>query len=151
MKTKIIIFSICLIFSITNAFANVGVGFGTWIFQGFKPQQGVKGKLADLTVVSLNMFSYTSSFAITSGTSGYKEGAPIGLTLVESFVAENMDNLAIDIARGDGQYLDALAHLMEVSNKDSFKNILKNNFNLIYPTKEITSKDVVKNIILVNS
>lgn len=70
---------------------------------------------------------------------------------MESFVAENMDNLAIDIARGDGQYLDALAHLMEVSNKDSFKNILKNNFNLIYPTKEITSKDVVKNIILVNS
>lgn len=151
MKKKVIIFSICLIFSITNAFANVGVGFGTWIFQGFKPSQGYKGKLAELTILTWNGFSYTSTFAITSGTSGYKEGAPIGLNLVDSFVAENMDNLAIDIARGDGQYLDALAHLMKVSNKDSFKNNLKNNFNKIYPTKEITSKDVVKNIILVNS
>jgi len=62
-----------------------------------------------------------------------------------------MDSLANDIAKGHGEYLDTLAHLMKVQNKDTFKNSLHKNFNKIYTSKDVTSKEVVANIKEINS
>lgn len=142
MKRMLVIaLSICSIFTVSDVFAsNAGVGFGAVVFQGSK------GKVSEILAVTTNGTSYSSTFAITLGTSGYKDGLVIGVNVVDAYVADNMDNLATDIAKGDGEYIDALAHLMKVSNKEAFKNKLHENFNQIYTTKDVTSKEVSKNI-----
>ncbi len=140
-KLVVMLFAASMIMAVSDVFANnAGCGFGTFIMKG------QKGKLFEILAVTTNGTSASSTFAITSGTSGYKEGSVIGVNIVETYVAQNMDNLATDIAKGDGEYLDTLAHLMKVENKDGFKNTLHTNFNRIYKSKDITSKQVVSEI-----
>jgi L-fucose mutarotase/ribose pyranase (RbsD/FucU family) len=59
-----------------------------------------------------------------------------------------MDNLANDIARGQGEYLNTLAVLMDVPevSRTDFYARLQNNFSLIYTSPEIKSGDVLRNI-----
>lgn len=140
---KVLIGSIMLLvtFFVVDAFANnVGCGFGTEILKG------KKGKVMEVIAVTTNGTSGSITFAITTGTSGYREGSVIGVNIVDVYISENMDNLASDIAKGDGEYLDTLAHLMKVENKQEFKNKLHQNFNKIYNSKDIQSKEVVANI-----
>ena len=130
----------------TQVFAdNIGPGLGRTALKG------KSGKVMELVGTFLNGLCGNGTFAITSGTSGYQEGATIGLNSVDLYVAENMDSLANDIAKGNGEYLDTLAHLMKVENKDAFKENLHKNFNKIYTSKDVSSKEVVANIKSFNS
>jgi hypothetical protein len=129
-------------FSANAAFAagNVGCGFGTQLLKG------KTGKFFEILAITTNMTSYSSTFAVTSGTSGYQEGVAIGMNDVEIFVAKNMDSLATDIARGDGEYVTTLASMMDVKDINGFKSKLKTNFDKIYSASGVTSKEVVVNI-----
>jgi len=142
MKKSIrIVISVIMLFSVSCLYAdNTGCGLGTALFKG------KSGKVLELFAITTNWSTYSQFCAITSGTSGYTEDGMIGINLVEVFVADNMDSLASDIAKGEGEYIDALASLMKVDNKKTFKTKLHKNFYKIYPTKEITSKEVVANI-----
>lgn len=145
-KVLVVLFASFMMFSVSELFAdNVGCGLGRIVMKG------KQGKVFEVLGVTTNATSYSQTFAITSGTSGYKEGVVIGVNLVDVYVAENMDSLANDIAKGDGEYLDTLAHLMKVDNKDAFKDKLHKNFNKIYNSKDVTSKEVVANIKEINS
>lgn len=145
-KVLVSLFALAITLMVSDVFANnVGCGFGTEILKG------KKGKVFEVLAVTTNGTSASSTFAITSGTSGYKEGSAIGVNIVDVYVAENMESLANDIAKGDGEYLDTLAHLMKIENKVAFKNNLHKNFNKIYTSKDVTSKEVVANIKEFNS
>ncbi len=125
----------------TQVFAdNIGPGLGRLLLKGSK------GKVMEFVGTTLNGICGNGTFAITSGTLGYQEGAVIGTNLVDEYVAQNMDSLANDIAKGNGEYLDTLTHLMKVENKDAFKDNLHKNFGKIYTSKDVTSKEVVANI-----
>jgi hypothetical protein len=140
-KVFIVVVACLMVFAVAEVYANnVGCGFGTELMKG------KQGKLFEVLAVTTNGTSGSSTFAITTGSSGYKEGAVIGVNMVDVYVAENMDSLATDIAAGRGEYMDTLAHLMKVDNKDAFKDMLHKNFNKIYTSKDITSKQVVTNI-----
>ena len=140
-KVITLCFTAFIALSLSNAFANnVGCGFGTVVLEG------KKGKVFEVLAVTTNGTSASSTFAITSGTSGYKEGLTVGVNIVEAYVAQNMDNLAKDIGKGNGEYVDTLAHLMKVNNKVEFKKLLKKNFDKIYNSDSIKSKQVVNNI-----
>ena len=143
-KFLVIAFTLCAtaVFADNN---NLGCGFGAELLKG------KQGKLFEVLAVTTNGTSASSTFAITTGSSGYKEGQVIGVNIVDVYVAENMDSLATDIAKGDGEYLDTLAHLMKVQDRDSFKDKLHQNFNKIYTSKDVTSKEVVANIKEINS
>ncbi len=132
-----------LVFASAEVFAagNTGCGLGAVLLKG------KKGKFFELVATCLNnVTSHSQTFAITSGTSGYEEGAVIGMTDVEVFVAKNMDSLATDIARGNGEYVDTLASMYKVQDVDGFKTKLRNNFDKIYTNTGVTSKEVVANI-----
>lgn len=64
------------------------------------------------------------------------------------YVSENMDNLANDIARGQGEYLNTLAVLLEVpeASRTIFYSKLQNNFGSIYSSSNVTSVDVLNTI-----
>ncbi len=93
---------------------------------------------------------YTGTFGVTTGTSGCDqfEGIVFDSKRVEKFVASNMDNLAKDIAKGQGEYLNTLADIMEVKNNDRgvLFSTLQKNFDKIYTTDDITANAVVENI-----
>ncbi len=136
-KIMVTILLLALSFMVKEAFANnTGCGFGTAIFKG------KKGKLYEILAVTTNGTSGSSTFAITSGTSGYEKGSAIGMSSVDFYIAENMDGLASDIAKGDGEYLDTLAQMMKVKDKAAFKEKLHKNFKYIFPGKDVTSNQV---------
>ena len=143
---KILAGTIFFTFTVTSAFAgqsNYGCGLGTLVF-------GEKNSLFSQTLtMTTNQLTFTQFFGITSGTSncsGYS--GMVYNEKAEKFVAENMDNLASDIARGNGDYLTTLGVLLEVSEKDRtrFNSKLHNNFSKIYTSESVTHKDVLKNI-----
>ncbi|MDI6797464.1 MAG: DUF3015 family protein [Desulfatibacillaceae bacterium] len=122
---------------------NYGCGLGTMIFGN------THTLLSQVAAASTNQAFGSQYFGISSGTSECK--SPESLVYsprVKVFVAENMDSLALDIARGQGLYLEALAALIEVpaENRGEFYTLLQANFSSIYPDGQVTSDDVVSNI-----
>lgn len=126
----------------TAVFAdNVGTGLGRVALQG------KSGKGWELLGTFLNALCGNGTFAITTGTLGYRNGARIGMNEdVKVFVAQNMDSLATDLARGEGEYLDTLANLMQIEDKAVFNSKMKANFNNIYTSYGVSSEQVVENI-----
>ena len=89
------------------------------------------------------------TFAMSSGTSDC--GRPETLAMLDKlniFVADNMDVLAVDIAQGNGESLDALAEIAAIpeAKRPVFYSTLQNKFNQIYPTPEVTHDTVVSEI-----
>ena len=57
-----------------------------------------------------------------------------------------MNNLAQDIAQGQGESLEAICSILEVENADAFNSKLQENFGDIYTSDEITHQDVISNM-----
>jgi hypothetical protein len=122
---------------------NTGCGLGTLIMKGNE------GLLFQVLAVTTNGTFGNQTFGITSGTLDCDKPAKFASNeKINTFVADNMDSLANDIARGQGEYLNTLAVLMEVpeGTRADFYSKLQSNFSRIYPSTSITSVDVVKNI-----
>ena len=123
-----------------GAFAtSVGPGLGYVVF-GKKSGAGW-----DLLASTTNGTSATQWFAITFGTSGYNGGL-IGMEETDKFIADNMDALAADIAQGDGEYVDTLSTMLNVSDSVAFKASLQNNFDEIFSSSDVSAKEVSNKI-----
>ena len=123
---------------------NTGCGLGTLVFEG------QNGLVSQTFAVTTNGTFGNQTFGITSGTSNCEQ--PKAYTHNEklnTFVADNMDNLAQDIARGNGEYVNTLAVLMDVpeTQRISFRSQLQSHFSQIYPSDKVTHSEVVQNII----
>lgn len=127
---------------------NTGCGLGTLVFEG------QNGLVSQTFAVTTNGTFGNQTFGITSGTSNCEQ--PKSYTRNEklnTFVADNMDNLARDIARGNGEYVNTLAVLMDVpeTQRISFRSHLQSHFSQIYPSDKVTHSEVVQNLIHVVS
>lgn len=143
-KTLTSVLAVLVIMSGTALFAdNIGPGLGKIALEG------KSGKGWELLGTFLNALCGNGTFAITTGTLGYKEGARIGMNEdVKVFVAQNMDALATDIAKGEGEYLDTLASLMQ-EDKVEFNGKMKANFKNIYTSYGLSAEEVAENILKV--
>lgn len=120
----------------TSAFATkVGPGLG-WILFG---QQS--GPVYDLLAAVTNGTLCSGLFAITFGTSGY-DGGLIGMEETDKFIADNMDALATDIAMGEGEYVDTLSAMLNVSDSVAFKAALQANFDNIFSSSDVSAAEV---------
>ncbi len=123
---------------------NTGCGLGSMIIEN----QNTVAK--QFVAAFTNGISGNQTFGITTGTLGCdKPELFVQNEKVEKFVADNMDNLAVDIAAGDGETLETLAALLNVSDKTSFKTKLKNNFDAIYSDESVTSAKVIDAIVTI--
>lgn len=125
---------------------NTGCGLGSMVFEG---QNGLMSQTAAATT---NGTFGNQTFGISSGTLNCEQFKTFAYNeKVGVFVAENMDNLARDIARGQGEYVNTLAVLMEVPDvkKASFRSQLQAHFSDIYPSNKVTHSEVVQNILVV--
>jgi len=123
--------------------ANTGCGLGTQLWQG------KNGIAAQFFAMTTNGTCYNQTFGISSGTLGCQPFSGLVFnSKVDAFIAGNMDNLANDIAKGNGEYLDTLAVLMDVdaAQRNAFNVALQNNFKNIYTSESVTSDEVKRNI-----
>jgi hypothetical protein len=142
-KTITIVAAFCFMFT-ANAFAanvseDCGCGLGKHLIG---EKEGLLWKLAG---TCLNGTSGNQTFGMTSGTLGCDSDRELAMNeQVDNFVADNMDNLAIDIASGEGESLDALAEIamIEKDGKDVFFSKLQDNFDEIYPTDTVSYSHV---------
>lgn len=138
-KIAVLVAAGMLAFS-SSAFAtNVGPGLG-YILIGDKT-----GAVWDLLASFLNGIYWNQYFAITFGTSGYDKGL-VSMTETNQFVADNMDALAADIAKGEGEYIDTLSGMLNVSDSVAFKAALQNNFDEIFTSADVSAEEVTNKI-----
>ena len=122
---------------------NVGIGVGTMIFEG---QSGLVSQVA---ASSTNYILWNQAFAISTGTLGARPFTGIVSNgEVQTFVRENMDQLAREMAAGQGESIDTLAELIAVpaAQRAEFAQKLQSQFGAIYASPTITSTEVVENI-----
>ena len=125
---------------------NVGCGLGYIIFKG------KDGLLSQTCAATTNGTFGNQTFGITSGTSECEQYSTFTANdKLDKFVSDNMDNLAVDIARGQGEYLNTLAVLLEVpeGERAGFYTKLQTHFSDIYTADTVTYVDVIKNIEIV--
>ncbi|MFW5860878.1 MAG: DUF3015 family protein [Spirochaetota bacterium] len=149
MKKTVLLMALCMFVaavSISEAGVvrnNAGCGLGSMAF-GDKD-----GLLFQLLASSTNGICGNQTFGMTSGTLGC---APmkgiVSNEKINNYVADNMDNLATDIAKGQGEYLNTLAVLMDVPENDRTQlyTKLQSNFSKIYTSENVTSEEIVQNI-----
>jgi hypothetical protein len=122
---------------------NTGCGLGSIVFEG------KEGLVSQICAATFNGTFGNQTFGITSGTSNCKQHETLWANeKLNTFVADNMDNLARDIAKGKGEYLNTLAVLMEIPHAEraDLYAKLKNNFSNIYTSDNVSHLDILKNI-----
>ena len=121
---------------------NTGCGLGSLIMQGND------GLLFQVLAVTTNGTFGNQTFGISSGTLNCKQPGKFATReKINSYIADNMDNLARDVAAGQGEYLDSLAELMSIpaADRPGFNLALHQNYTQIF-ANAADHADVLDNI-----
>lgn len=124
---------------------NVGCGLGTQLWGHSADNSVLKQALAATT----NGTFGNQTFGITSGTSGCRKPANfVSNQKLQKFIADNMDQVAMDISAGKGETLDTIADLLNVpaEKRPLFYSKLKANFDKIYSSNAVDSAKVIDSI-----
>ena len=146
MKTKGIILAAILVMATVGpamADKDIGCGLGTQLWAG---QEGLVFKVIGATT---NGTFGNQTFGITSGTLGCHQGGVVTADArLQMFAGANMDNLARDMARGDGETLDAFAHLMSISDADRahFFQFTQQHFADVFANDTTTAGQMLGNL-----
>ena len=147
MKKWIVALGALMVFSGTSYAATVAVDCGCGLG---KELIGEKEGLGwTILGTSLNGTSGNQTFGMSSGTLGCSKPEKFVMNeRMDIFVADNMDSLAVDIATGNGENLDALMELAQVSGSEKATacEALQANFDTIYPTATVENTDVAQSI-----
>lgn len=122
-----------------SRYGTAGCGLGSLAF-------GPKPGIIQTVAATLNYSFGSQMFGITSGTSNCKSNGVIKAELEQqAFVAYNFDALKQDIAKGNGETVGSLAHLMGCSaaNTTEFGTMAKAGYSEIYKGKEGQEADWV--------
>ena len=112
-----------------QALDSTGCGLGSMAWRG------QSGPAPQILAVTTNGSFGTQTFGITFGTSGCDPNGRItGGTqkMVFNFIQNNMEQYALDAARGEGETLEALAGIMNMD-KETFAKKSQQNFAAIFP------------------
>jgi hypothetical protein len=122
---------------------DIGCGLGSMVFEG---KTGLGPKVLGATT---NGTSSNQTFGITFGTLGCSsDGAITSRETLALFIDGNMDNLARDIAKGQGETLATLAEVwgIQAQDKTAFSTFAQANFAKVFNSENVTSKEVFSNL-----
>lgn len=122
---------------------NTGCGLGTMLFSGNK------GVVPNILAVTTNGTSGNQTFGITSGTLGCNPRDTVKSSIkLFAFADENLSELASDTARGNGDYLESVAQILEIKegDKSHFFNVMQSNFSNIFEGENTNTSNVVASI-----
>ena len=140
---KLLIGSLAALALTSSVYANsnTGCGLGSVLI---KDQSTV---VMQVLAATTNGTSGNQTFGITSGTLNCDKPSSIASNnKLNKFVADNMDELALDISSGQGETLSTVAKLMNVKDTASFSAKLQKNFNSIYASENVNSANVIDSI-----
>ncbi|OEC40517.1 hypothetical protein A7D27_15920 [Pseudomonas sp. 1D4] len=125
-----------------------GCGWGNMLFEG------QRGMAPHFLATTTNGTSGNATFGMTSGTNGCDTSVKLGYG-GRSMLAMNgmLDNIAEDMAQGQGEALDAYATLLGVEKADRahFAKITQENFARIFSAPDVTGEQVLANTLDVMS
>lgn len=118
---------------------STGCGLGTTAWSG---QSGIAPQV--LAVTTNGTFG-NQTFGISSGTLGCKSDDTIASVEVRNLTVANLDNLASDMARGEGETLASLAVAMRVQPEDQplLFATFQENFTRIFPSDNASAEEVL--------
>jgi hypothetical protein len=119
---------------------STGCGLGTVIWEG------KSGEAPQILAVTTNATSGNQTFGITTGTLGCNQKGTVNAPEEsELFTDANLDGLARDMARGQGETLASLAELMGIEDQDqpTFFAATQENFARIFPSDDVTAHQVI--------
>lgn len=128
---------------VARADGDTGCGLGSQVWQG---QSSVPAKVLAATT---NGTLGNQTFGISSGTLGCEPGSVIKAeNQLPMFAGGSLDRLARDMAVGQGESLETLAHLYGIAETDrpAFFELTRTHFDAIFPTAEITAGDLLDSI-----
>ncbi len=115
-----------------NAYDSTGCGLGSMAWRG------ESGPAPQILAVTTNGTFGTQTFGITSGTSGCDpNGRVTGGTqkMVYNFIENNMEQYALDAAKGEGETLTTLAGILNMD-EAKFAEVSKQNFASLFPNQD---------------
>lgn len=119
---------------------NVGCGLGTQLWTGRDDL------IIQVLAATTNGFTGSQTFGISSETLGCRANQKITVEhRVNLFAGANLDRLAREMAQGEGEALESLAHLMQIDEPDraTFYRLTKENFSAIFASDEVTAGDML--------
>ena len=142
MKRNLLIIAAALVMpSLALAADNVGgCGWGSKLFDN------QKGIAPQVLAVTTNGTSGNQTFGISSGTSGCTQDAVVHTQWkTAAFIDANMNRLALDMSRGQGESLNSLGNLLGVSPDDqlAFNAAMQSNFNQVFSSSGVSSNEIV--------
>jgi len=117
-----------------------GCGLGTQVIKN--PDSAVMYAFQATT----NGTSGNQTFGITFGSLGCKKVKFVMNDRAEEFVAANMDSLAKEMAKGQGESMDTLAELLKIKDKSAFFAALQSNYTSIYLNSKVEMSDVLGSV-----
>ncbi len=118
-----------------------GCGLGSTLFKG------KSGVVPHVLAATTNGTSGNQTFGMTTGTLGCNASSPITLA-ASLFVDQNMEQLAKDMSRGQGEHLDALATILKIKAEDrpAFSAAVQANFQRIFDGADTAAGTVIDNL-----
>ena len=120
-----------------------GCGWGNMLFEG------QSGLVMHLLATIVNGTSYNQTFGMTTGTNGCDTSGALTYS-GSSLLAMNgvLEEIAMDMAAGEGEALTALSVSMGVTqeDRDHFNSVMHQNFSQIFPSQDVTAADVADSI-----
>jgi len=121
--------------------AGCGLGHLAW--------QGNNGKLAQILAATTNGTFGSQTFGITTGTSGCTSKGLVKVEHEQEYFANiNRDTLYIEMSRGQGENLNALAALMGCAPETmkDFGKFTQANYSVIFPTEATSGAEMLTNL-----
>ncbi|MGP4843691.1 DUF3015 domain-containing protein [Marinobacter sp. 1Y8] len=125
------------------AFAQPGCGVGAMIWKG------QSGAAPHILAATTNGTFGNQTFGMTTGTLGCDTNESV--QSMAMYMDSNIDKVARDMSRGEGENLETLAVLLgvEASDRDAFRQAMQDNFASVFPSSETTSGEAVTAIVAV--
>jgi hypothetical protein len=144
MKKYAIVASLFLL-PVGSAMADkdVGCGLGTQIWEG------KSGLAAKVLAATTNGTFGNQTFGISSGTLGCsKDGVITAADRLPMFAGANLDQLATEMAAGQGEALGTLASLYNVDAQDraAFNATLQAHYAEIFSSADVAAADVLQHV-----
>jgi len=140
--------SVLVLASAAPTFAECGVGNKIWGSNG-----GLGRKVVAFTTNVWTFKGISTTFEVagcTAADNWFKKGVDrvTSNARIRHFASQNLDHLAVDMARGAGEHLEVLSSLIELRDQDraEFRSVAQENFVALFPNDHTTAGEMLASL-----